>query len=206
LHDLLNFFDRGRYGDMNATSFPHDWKEARRFRALELKQAGWTQQEIAEVLGVTKGAVSQWMTAVADDGMEALYARPHPGGPVKLPFAQRQLIPELLSHGAEAYGFRGEVWTCARVAEVIKWEFRVAYHPAHVSRILKDLKWTPQKPIERASQRNETLIEQWRTDVWPELKKRPAWSGARRSLSMNLGSICCPLWCEPMRRAARRPF
>jgi len=191
---------------MNATSFPHDWKEARRFRALELKQAGWTQQEIAEVLGVTKGAVSQWMTAVADDGMEALYARPHPGGPVKLPFAQRQLIPELLSHGAEAYGFRGEVWTCARVAEVIKWEFGVAYHPAHVSRILKDLKWTPQKPIERASQRNETLIEQWRTDVWPELKKRPAWSGARRSLSMNLDSICCLLWCEPMRRAARRPF
>ncbi len=179
---------------MNATPFPHDWKEARRFRALELKQAGWTQQEIAEALGVTKGAVSQWMAAVADDGVEALYARPHTGGPVKLPLAQRLLIPELLSHGAEAYGFRGEVWTCARVAEVIKWEFGVAYHPAHVSRILKDLKWTPQKPIERASQRNEILIEQWRTDVWPELKKRLDWSDARRSLSMNLAFICCPLW------------
>jgi transposase len=134
------------------------------------------------------------MTAVADDGVEALYARPHTGGPVKLPLAQRRLIPELLSHGAEAYGFRGEVWTCARVAEVIKWEFGVAYHPAHVSRILKDLKWTPQKPIERASQRNETLIEQWRTDVWPELKKRLDWSDVHRSLSMNLAFICCPPW------------
>jgi len=59
------------------------------------------------------------------------------------------------------------------VAEVIKWEFGVTYHPAHISRILKDLGWTPQKPIERASQRNETLIEHWRTEVWPELKKGP---------------------------------
>lgn len=167
---------------MNTPSSPHDWKEARRFRALALKQDGWTQQEIAEALGVTKGSVSQWMTAVADAGVEALYARSHPGGPTKLSLAQRERIPELLSHGAEAYGFRGAVWTCARVAEVIKWEFGVVYHPAHVSRILKDLQWTPQKPIERARQRNETLIEQWRTEVWPELKKRRAWSGVPRYL------------------------
>lgn len=167
---------------MDPISFPHDWKEARRFRAFDLKQEGWTQQEIADVLAVTKGAVSQWMTAVKDGGVEALYARPHTGGPTKLTSMQRGLIPELLSHGAEAYCFRGEVWTCARVAKVIEWEFGVRYHPDHVSRILKELKWTPQKPIERASQRDEKLIEQWRTEVWPELKKRRDWSGERRCL------------------------
>ena len=164
---------------MNSTPFPHDWQEARRFRAFDLKQNGWTQQEIAEALDVTKGAVSQWMKAAHEDGIAALYARPHTGGPSKLTSVQRDLIPELLSHGAEAYGFRGAVWTCARVAKVIEWELGVAYHRAHVSRILKDLKWTPQKPIERASQRNETLIEEWRTEVWPELKKRREWNVER---------------------------
>jgi transposase len=190
---------------MDTTSSPRDWKEARRFRALDLKQAGWSQQEIAEVLGVTKGAVSQWMSAVEANGVEALYARPRPGGPTKLTIPQRTLLPDLLTHGAEAYGFRGNVWTCARVAKVIEWEFGVVYHPAHVSRILKELQWTPQKPIERASQRNETLIEHWRTEVWPELKKRPGWSGEPWFSLMKPASICCPLLPRLMRHVVRRP-
>jgi hypothetical protein len=41
-------------------------------------------------------------------------------------------------HGAEAYGFRGDVWTCPRVAQVIEWEFGIRYHRDHVSRMLKD--------------------------------------------------------------------
>jgi transposase len=82
------------------------------------------------------------------------------------------LLPDFLSHGAEAYGFRGEVWTCVRVALVINEEFGVRYHKAHVSRILKELHWTPQLPIERASQRDEEAIEMWREEVWPALKKR----------------------------------
>ena len=48
-------------------------------------------------------------------------------------------VPELLARGAEAHGFRGEVWTCERVAIVIRREFGVSYHPAHVSRLLKRL-------------------------------------------------------------------
>jgi transposase len=47
--------------------------------------------------------------------------------------------PDFLSHGAEAYGFRGEVWTCARVANVFEEEFGVTYHRGHVARLLKAL-------------------------------------------------------------------
>jgi transposase len=157
----------------NQKSGPHDWQEARRLQALVLKRKGWRQVDIAEALGVTKGAVSQWLTTAAAQGAVALLAHPRSGAPPKLTEAQKRLIPDFLSHGAEAYGFRGEVWTCARVAQVIEREFDVSYHKSHVSRLLKALHWTPQMPLQRAAQRKEAQIEHWRHEIWPELKKRP---------------------------------
>src|SRR5262249_60302751 len=69
-------------------------------------------------------------------------------------------------------GWRGEVWTCGRVAEVIEEEFGVRYHRGHVSRLLKALRWTPQVPITRAIQRDEEAIERWQRDVWPALRRQ----------------------------------
>lgn len=141
-------------------------------RALTLKHGGWSQREIAEALGVSNPAVSQWLAAAKSGGRNALRSRHSPGHACRLTADQKRLIPEFLWHGAEAYGFRGELWTCARIAFVIQEEFGVRYHKGHVGRLLKELGWTPQMPIRRATQRNERAIRRWRADVWPELRKR----------------------------------
>jgi transposase len=65
----------------------------------------------------------------------------------------------------------GDVWTCERVARVIRREFGVSYHPAHVSRLLKALRQSLQKPQRRANQRDEEAIERWKEERWPSLKK-----------------------------------
>jgi transposase len=149
-----------------------NWKEQRRFHALKLKKSGWKQSEIAIALNVSKGAVSRWLQKARVQGKQSLQAHLPPGRPPELTEAQKQLIPDLLSQGAEAYGFRGDVWTCRRVKKVIEWEFVVSYHRSHVARLLKELHWTPQQPIERAVQRNEAEITRWRTRTWLEIQKR----------------------------------
>ena len=149
-----------------------DWREGRRLRAFELKQEGWSQQNIACALGVGKSAVSQWMKRASEEGgKEALRKRSSPGGPARLSPDQRDRLPGLLEKGALAHGFRGEVWTCKRVAQVKKREFGVAYHPAHVSRILKRVGFSLQKPDRLADQRDEDAIQEWKEKRWPELKK-----------------------------------
>lgn len=151
-----------------------DLREYRRFRAWELRQEGWTQQGIAGALGVTQGAVSQWLKQAREGGgPEALRRRKAPGAQPRLTPKQLACIPELLELGAEAHGFRGDVWTRERVGKVIEREFGVSYHPTHVGRILRDLGWSWQKPVESASQRNEAAIQQWRDERWPELQKKP---------------------------------
>jgi len=149
-----------------------DWQEWRRFRAFELYQQGWRQKGIAIVLDVTPSAVSRWVTLARDGGAEALRTKPAPGRPPKLTPEQMQLVPDRLWHGPEAYGFRGELWTCQRVAAVIHQEFGVHYSRSEVSRLLKGLGWTPQVPVTRAIQRDEAAIEQWRRNVWPQVRQR----------------------------------
>ena len=149
-----------------------DVLEWRRFRALDLKRQGWSRHDIAEALGVSRMSVSRWFARARDGGSEALHAHPRPGRPPKLSAAQKRRIPEFLWHGAEAYGFRGQVWTGARIARVIEEELGVRYHSGHVSRLLLDLHWTPQVPICRAIQRDEGAIRRWRNEVWPDLRRR----------------------------------
>src|ERR1051326_610022 len=151
---------------------PHDWKEWRRIRALELAELGWKQQAIAFALDASEGSVSKWLARAEQGGQEALRSQLRPGPLAKITDAQRRVIPDLLWHGPEASGFRGNVWTCARVVGVLFEELGVSYSKSQVSRLLKHLGWTPQIPITRAIQRDEVAIEQWRHTNWPALKQK----------------------------------
>lgn len=150
-----------------------DWREGRRLRALELSEAGWRQSAIARALGVSRGAVSQWLKRVRQEGRSALYKRKGGGPKPQLTAEQRAQLPQLLARGAEAYGFRGDIWTRGRVAEIIRREFGVQYSLMHVGRILRACGWSLQKPIRRATQRDEEAIRRWQEERWPEVKKKP---------------------------------
>ena len=163
--------------NQSKTTQASNWREARRLQAWKLKQEGWSQKAIAEALGVSPGAVSQWMSKAQVGGEAALRYRPPPGAPSRLTPHQKQRLLALLAQGPEAHGFQGEVWTQPRVARLIKREFGVSYHPRHMGRLLKSLGWSAQKPAHRASQRDEGAIERWRTETWEEMKKKPSERG-----------------------------
>ncbi len=135
-------------------------------------QAGWKQNAIAAALGVTKGAVSQWMKRAREGRRDALLRRKAPGAASKLSQQQLVQLPAVLARGAEAYGFRGKVWTHARITKVIQQEMTVRYRPHHIARLLKEICWSRQKPRHRASQRNEANIRHWYSVELPNLLRK----------------------------------
>ncbi len=153
-------------------SEPIDWREGRRLRAWELHQQGWKQKDIAAALGVTPGAVSQWVKRGKDGGVPNLRRRAAPASVPRLNGDQRDPLREALAKGAPAFGFIGEVWTTKRIAALIKELFSVSSHPAHVSRIVRRLGQSVQVPQTQATQRDDAAIEAWHTERWPALKKR----------------------------------
>jgi transposase len=158
-----------------------DVREWRRLRAWQLHQQGWTGKAIATALGASEAAVSTWLKRARAGGVEALMRHPSPGATPKLTVEQRAQLPALLAKGADWYDFIGNVWTTKRVAAVIKREFGVSYHPAHVSRLLRQMGLSLQKPIVRATQRKEDEIRAWPTETWPALQAKRAPRSARSS-------------------------
>jgi len=158
-----------------------DWREGRRYRAFELHRQGWSQQAIAEALGLSQGRVSQIVRVGEAQGFAGLQKRRASGAPAKLKPEQRQQLLRMLRQGAEAFGFTGELWTSQRIADVIACEFGVHYHEHHIPKLMRACGWSPQKPLVRANQRDEEQIRQWQEQRWPALKKS---RGGRTSHSL----------------------
>lgn len=129
--------------------------------------------QVARALGTSRASVTRWRQAYQRGGPGAVAAKPHPGKPRRLTPKQREHLAKLLLQGPRKHGYRTDLWTLARVAEVIAVNFGVEYHPGHVWYVLRSMGWSCQKPARRARERDEQAIEQWRQQEWPRIKKRP---------------------------------
>jgi transposase len=145
--------------------------EDRRRRALVLLEQGFGVQEVADRVGVSRISVSAWKKAAALDP-NGVAAKPKAPPPSKLSDAQFDQLRQWLIDGPLACGFDTDLWTCPRVAQLIRDRLGVSYHVDHLSRLLRKLGFTPQKPNRRAAERDEPAIRNWVRRDWPRIKKK----------------------------------
>lgn len=133
--------------------------QRRRLRAVELVEQGESPDDVAHFLGCGRSSVYTWVK-LARQAPEKLAAKPHTGPKPRLSAEQLRELEALLLKGAVAQGWRTELWTAARAAELIERHFQVHFHPEHVRKMLKRrLKWTSQKPQRKTKERDEVAID-----------------------------------------------
>jgi transposase len=160
-----------------------DALEKRRFEAIRLFERGENQSAIARQVRVVRQSVARWVQQYRAHGQSALRKAGRAGRKPLLSQKDRQRLQALLRQGPERLGYETPLWTCPRVAHLIKQEFGVRYHEGHVWKILVGLGWSPQRPTGRARERNEEQIQHWKKKVWPAIKKKPSAKGAFSSSS-----------------------
>ena len=144
--------------------------EHRRLRAWKLLREGSTPVEVARKLGIERRSVRRWR---AMGEQKQLAAKPACGRPTKLSEEQREQLVGLLLDGALSCGYATALWTCPRIAELVRRRFKVRYHPSHVGRLLRGLGFSPQRPERQARERDEEAIQGWVRETWPRVKKTP---------------------------------
>jgi transposase len=146
--------------------------EERRLEGGRLLKVGkLTQAEIARQLGVSRATVSEWAKKVEAEGLGGLRKRTATGGTSKLTKEQKYRLKRLLDRGALANGFSTDRWTLERVRQLIQKEFKVSYHRNYLNRLLRQLGFSPQKPLPQAVEQDKELVEAWLQQDWPRIKK-----------------------------------
>jgi transposase len=157
--------------------------EQRRMKAAKLFNKGCSRAEVARQLGVSYESANRWHRAWQNSGASGLKKAGRAGRKPRLQPFQLLELQAALQRGPETLGYVTKLWTLPRVAELIGKQLGIKYHPAHVSRILRQLGWSCQKPARRALERDEEKIRHWKRSRWPAIKKKPAAKGESSSSS-----------------------
>ena len=150
-----------------------DLIEQRRRTALTLLDEGLSLHEVARIVECHASSVLRWRDAREKSGSEVFVVKTSPGRPRRLSEKDLRKLEKLLLKGPLAFGYRTDLWTTQRIADVIEQEFGVKYHRDHIGRVMKKMGWSPQKPERRAMERDEERIREWKEKEWPRIKKAP---------------------------------
>ena len=170
--------------------------EALRLRALRGVELGWTEAQVADLLGVSRETVCRWWSAYADGGVEAL-PRERSGRPLgsgrRLSDSQARHIRDLLDQKSpEDLGIASPLWSRAAVRDLIRREFDIELAVRTVGEYLKRWGYTAKVPRRHARDQDPEEVRQWLEVTYPAIERRAAREGAEIH------------WCDETGAAADR--
>ncbi len=159
----------------------HATLEEFRLLALRRVREGEKPSAVVKSLGMNRTSIYRWLKAAAGRGKgeRALAARPATGRPTKLtPTQQAQVFRWINGKDPRQYGLDFGLWTRQIAATLIEQKFGVGLGLTAVGRLLARLGLTPQKPLQRAYQRDPQAIERWQRETYPGIAAAARQSGA----------------------------
>ncbi|CAG4918619.1 unnamed protein product [Acidocella sp. C78] len=155
--------------------FDHRTLETIRLMAVERVREGEAASLVIASYGFSRTTIYKWLSAASKPGVgvKALRSRPATGRPRRLtPRQEQQVLRWINGRDPRQYGLDFGLWTRHVVAELIERKFGIKLGVTAVGELLSKLGLTPQKPLQRAYQRDPEAIEAWRRERFPEIARQ----------------------------------
>ena len=152
-----------------------------RLMAVERVREGEPAAKVIEAYGFSRTTIYKWLKAALQPGLgiRALRSTKAPGRPRTLtPRQESQVFRWINGRDPRQYGLDFGLWTRAVVVELIQKKFGMKLGLTAVGELLARLGLTPQKPLQRAYQRDPEAIEQWQRETFPALARQAKAEGA----------------------------
>src|SRR5215469_14410728 len=139
--------------------------EALRLRALRGCELGFSEADIAELLGVSRETVSRWWTAYAAGGLDAVpgdrTGRPVGSGRTLSDEQSRRIRDQIDEHSPGELGIAAAVWSRKAVRDLIRNEFGIDMPVRTVGAYLKRWGYTAKEPRRRAKDQDPDEVDRW---------------------------------------------
>jgi len=150
-----------------------------RMQAIKAVKGGQTVASVASAMGMNIRTVFNWLSAYADGGQKALQAKPIPGRPPKVSGEEMRWIAQTVKDNTpQQLKFEYGLWTLSLIGELIRRQFGKSLSLASVSRVMRLLGFTPQKPLYQAWQQDAALVEAWQLETYPTIRAEARQVGA----------------------------
>lgn len=163
----------------DARSFDQSAQEVLRINAVKSLLKGKTQEEVAEIFGVTRQAVGKWWLAYSEGGLPALRKKSRRPKSVDersglSGWQCSSIVRTILSKTPDQLSFPFMLWTRDAVAELIYDRFKIRLSKWTVGRLLKKWEMSPQKPIKRAYEQQPEVVQEWLDKEYPKIARKAA--------------------------------
>jgi transposase len=159
-----------------------DVLEALRLRALRGCELGYTEAQVADILGVARETVSRWFAAYHAGGLDALphdrTGRPLGSGRALSDEQAAHLQAILDSRNPEEVGVAAPLWNRRAVRELIRNEYHIDLAVRTVGAYLRRWGYTAKRPRRRARDQDPEEVREWLEEIYPGIEERAAQGGA----------------------------
>ena len=130
----------------------HEVREDIQFEAIQKWLDGASVQTLSAEYSTDRSCIYRWIDRYNEGGMDALKTRPiaHSKNAKLSPEQRETLSKIILTKDPISYIFYKTLWSRDIIAAVIKTEFNISMHPVSVSKMLRKMRFTPQRQVRKA--------------------------------------------------------